>query len=172
MNKYIFCSWSYHIIYIAVHTTALRWAEVFKHTQCIWEYFEMTFPHNPLSAFMCTYSAYCTLCHHKQLAPLLSTRQKQNEWQFSPCHCQVTQPKLHDTEPSGTLLLQSISVSPLPNRDHTLFIRASKMSQKRTSTLFSAQLTGTIVGLCRPPLSLLRGLWLFFSFLAFVILSY
>lgn len=128
-------------------------------------------PRRPLSksAFTITYSTYCTLCHHKQLGPLLSARQKHDEWQVSSALCQVTQLKIHDTEPSNTTVERICqSGRPLHNRDHTLFIRASKMSQRRGLTVLSAQLAWTIVGLCSSSLFLFVGP---LFFLAFVILT-
>lgn len=89
------------------------------------------------SAFTITYSTYCILCHHKQLGPLLSARQEHDEWHVSSELCQVTQLKIHDTEPSNTTVEHICqSGRALQNRDHTLFIRASKMSQRRLDCAF------------------------------------
>lgn len=120
--------------------------------------------------FVITYATCCTPCHHKQLGPLLSTKQKHNEWQAPSAPCQVTQLKIHDTEPSNTTV-ECICQSgrPLQDRDHTLFIRASKMSQRcGCSVCFLPLLPRTIVRLCCFSLFLFAGL---LFFLAFVILT-
>lgn len=90
------------------------------------------------------YFTYCTICHHKQVGPLLSSRQEHDEWQVSSEPCQVTQLKIHDTEPSSTTVEHICqSGSALQNRDHTLFIRVSKMSQRRGPTFCLATMNNS-----------------------------
>ena len=145
--------------------------EDFFHFMCEFLEMEVKSPYLPLStsAVMTTYSTYYTPCHHKQLGPLLSSRQKLDEWQVLSELCQVTQLKIHDTEPSNTTVEHICQCGrALQNRDHTLFIRASKMSQRRGLTVLSAWLPWTIVGLCCSSLFLFVGP---LFFLAFVILT-
>lgn len=135
MDKYFLVNKITHTI---THTfkRVSDWTTVSLYVQVLWSDGS---PSPPLSSstFTITYSTCCTRCHHKQLGRLLSARKKRDEWQVSPELCQVTQVKIHDTEPSNTTVEHICqSGRPLQNRDHTLFIRASKMSRRRGSTAF------------------------------------